>query len=87
MQVFRPPSIQVDRQQNYAGRPLDQSADGLNQFDHPTHPLLIKILITLWQLIGIKVTSARGIINHLPLWHWKNWSTWANTTSEGAVNE
>lgn len=86
MQGFRP-LIQIDRQQSYAGHPLDQSADGFNQLDHSTHPLLGKILNTSWQLILFKITFAMRIVNNLLFGGWQNWSNRANTATKGFENE
>lgn len=86
MQRFRP-LIQIDHQQSYTGHPLDQSADGLNQLDHFTQPLLGKIINTPWQLLLFKITFAMRIIDNLLLSGWKNWSNRANTTAKGSENE
>lgn len=79
--------IQSGHYKSCGGRPPAQSAETLGHCDHSTHPLLIKILNTPWQLISFKIISSMEIINNLSLHRWKSWSTWANTTAEGSGNE
>jgi hypothetical protein len=87
MQAFNPYPIQSDQQQSYGGHLPAQPTDDINQIDHSTHPLLIKILNTSWQLISFKIISSMRIINNLLLCRWKKWSTRANMTTEGGENE
>lgn len=86
MQAFNPSPIQSDHQQNYGGHHPAQPANGSNQIDRSTHPLLIKILNTPWQLIYFQIISSMRIINNPLLRHWKSWSTRENESTEGSGN-